>query len=388
MQKGSQLGLFLESLRWSPERLAREINRRYGEGTVSLKAPYGWVKGAYPRGQVPEFIASILSDHLGRLIGSEQIWPERFPDAEPGGTSGPAPGAPWSEQHVDRVLRALLDQEEHETGPRLRHGVPVPGPELVSLAVDWLMADTKLASARSEGPELASELVEALAVRIAGLRRLSATHSSALIRKWVLHELHWARHLTRNTAYDKQTGRRLYGAIAELAQLVGWLAEEKGRYARGQQYLLVGLHASGLAGDRNLGAYILSCLSYHLTKYGNGRDALRLIKLADIGMEDAVHSVLRSLQASREACARAESGDGREGVTPTGPDGNSVHHPSRSGGPYRRSFAEPGRRESVAPAGRASARPCVGAGVRTATSPVDLSCCNRFTVAQGVGTEE
>ncbi|MEU5534605.1 hypothetical protein [Streptomyces sp. NPDC020362] len=331
---------------------------------------------------MPDFVASVLSEQLGRSIDIGQIWPERFPDTGPGGVGGPAPGAPWSEQHVDRALRALLDQEEHGTGPCPRSGEPVPGPELVALAVDWLTADTTLASARSDGPELPAEMVEVLAGRITRLRRLSASQDSALIRKWVVHELDWTRHLTRNAAYDAPTGRRLYGATAELAQLAGWLAEEKGLYTQGQQYLLVGLHASGLAGDRNLGAYILSCLSYHLTKCGNGRDALRLIKLADIGMEDAVPGVLRSLQASREACARAGSGDEWEPVDRTDPDGALP----LLGLEERIAAALLGREDESRLPRQAEHpdTPVSEAEVRTVASPACLSCCGEFAEAQRV----
>lgn len=341
MHKGSQLAVFLETLHWSPERLAREINRRYGEGTVSLKAPYGWAKGAYPRGQVPGFVAAILSDQLGRTIDISQIWPQRFPDAQPGGVGDPALGPPWTEEHVGRILRPLLDQEDGKREPWPAE--PVPGAVLVSLAVDWLTAEGRLASARSQGAEVSTEMVDILTSRIARLRRVSAAEDDSLVMNWVVHELRWALHMSENTAYDAPTGRRLYGAIAELAQLAGWLAEDQGHYARGQHYLLAALRASGLAGDRNLGAYVLSCLSYHLTKCGNGQDALRLIKLADVGMDDALPGVLHSLLASREARVYAHFTDG-PAAEPAGQAGPTVHrvgsagHPA--GGPPERRDAE------------------------------------------------
>lgn len=309
MRKGSKLATFLEILHWSPERLAREINRRYGEGTVSLKAPYGWAKGAYPRGQVPDFVVAILSDQLGRRIDIGQIWPQRFPDTEPGGTDDPGLGPPWSEEHVDHILRSLVGPDEHESGGPPRPGEPVPGAVLVLLAVDWLTTDSRPAVARPEGAELSAEMVDVLVARVARLRRLCASQDSALIMNWVVHELRWARYLTKKAAYDAPTGKRLYRAIAELAQLAGWLAEDQGQYVRGQQYLLAALRASGLAGDRHLGAYILSCLSYHLTKCGNGRDAQRLSKLADAGMDGAVPGVLRSLLVSYEPRVPTRFGD-------------------------------------------------------------------------------
>ncbi|GGV00489.1 hypothetical protein GCM10010245_03790 [Streptomyces spectabilis] len=297
MPKGSQLTAFLESLHWSLERLAREINRRYGEGTVSLKAPYGWAKGAYPRGRVPEFVAAVLSEHLGRSIDISQIWPEQFPDPEPGGTGDPALGPPWSEEHVELLLRPLVEQDEHDGAEPKGRYRPMPGAALVSLAVDWLTASQTLASGRTEGAELSTEMVDMLIGRIARLRKLSSAQNGDLALHWVVHELRWTLHLTRKAAYDARTGRRLYGAMAELSQLAGWLSEKQGRHTESQQYLLAALRASGLAGDRNMGAYVLSCLSRHLTKCGNGQDAIRLIKLAGIGSDRTLPGVLCPMPA-------------------------------------------------------------------------------------------
>ncbi|MFI1206206.1 hypothetical protein ACH4UV_01235 [Streptomyces sp. NPDC020802] len=276
---------------------------------MSLKAPYGWTKGAYPRGQVPEFVAGVLSDHLDRAIEVSQIWPQRFPDPEPGGVGDPGLGPPWSEEHVDRLLLPLLEREHDERGRTPRQGEPVSGAVLVSLAVDWLTADSMSASGRSQGAELSAETVDVLVACIARLRKLSASQgSTALVMEWAVHELRWARRLAREAAYDAPTGRRLYGAMAELAQLAGWLAEDQDRHVQGQQFLLAALRASALAGDRNLGAGILACLSCHLVKCGNGRDAQRLRKLADAGRDDAVPGALRSLLALRETGLDARFG--------------------------------------------------------------------------------
>ncbi|ROP34827.1 hypothetical protein EDD40_0031 [Saccharothrix texasensis] len=71
----SGLAYFLDRLNWSPERLAREINRLCGAGTVSAKAPYHWLKGAYPRRGVPEAVVEVLSQHLDEPVDLGRIWP-------------------------------------------------------------------------------------------------------------------------------------------------------------------------------------------------------------------------------------------------------------------------------------------------------------------------
>ncbi|MFI0982137.1 hypothetical protein ACH4SP_34665 [Streptomyces sp. NPDC021093] len=71
---------FLERLSWSPERLAREINRLCGEGTVSAKAPYHWLRGTYPRREIPEAVAQVLSQHLKETVDIASVWPRSRPD--------------------------------------------------------------------------------------------------------------------------------------------------------------------------------------------------------------------------------------------------------------------------------------------------------------------
>ncbi|WP_435615112.1 hypothetical protein [Streptomyces coelicoflavus] len=308
MHKGSQLAVFLETLRWSPERLAREINRRYGENTVSLKAPYGWAKGAFPRGQVPGFVAAILSDHLGRTIGIGQIWPGRRPCTELDGFRDAALGPPWTEEHVGRLLRPLLERQDTPGGTPWPTE-PVPGAVLVSLAVDWLTAGSRPMSARSSGAGLSTEMVDILASRIARLREVGDAEDDGLVMNWVVHELRWALRMAESTAYDAPTGGRLFGAIAELAQLAGRLTENQGHHARCQHYLLAALRASSLAGDRGQGARVLSSLSRHLSRCGNKQDAQRLVRLADVGTDEALPCPPDSPSVPHQAQAYARFAD-------------------------------------------------------------------------------
>ncbi|MGC5342872.1 hypothetical protein ACPXCE_28770 [Streptomyces sp. DT24] len=87
----TRLRVFLDRLGWPPERLAREINRRCGEGTISPKAPYHWLKGAYPRRQIPCAVAEILSEHLRERIDVSVIWPDGLAEAAAPSVADPEP---------------------------------------------------------------------------------------------------------------------------------------------------------------------------------------------------------------------------------------------------------------------------------------------------------
>ncbi|MBN9741321.1 hypothetical protein DMP23_09400 [Amycolatopsis sp. A1MSW2902] len=100
------LGACLRRLSWSPDRLAREINRRLGSGTISAKAPYHWLRGVTPRDPLPAVVASILSAELGEEIRLANLWPALAArDVRP-----PAPAPVPVEPLMVRALRSRVDQ--------------------------------------------------------------------------------------------------------------------------------------------------------------------------------------------------------------------------------------------------------------------------------------
>lgn len=158
MKTTSQLAACLERLSWSPEQLAREINKRYGSGTISSKAPYNWLKGAVPRQQLPQRVAEVLSAGLGEPVTVQTLWPQRFP----------------SDAGADdrRCCRRI--------------------------------------------PQVAVEMLDAQVER---LRRLSEEAHHELAPDWARQDLQWARRLAAEYTYDADTGARLHRMIGELGRL-------------------------------------------------------------------------------------------------------------------------------------------------------------------------
>ncbi len=252
-------------------------------------------------------VCGILSEQLGEIIDVGKIWPHRFSS---GGRdfSDNDLQLPWSAEYIGRAMDSLLGPAEQDVPGMF---TPVPSSVLVSLGVDWLTATDRPPPARRCGEEVTAGAMELLAGRIGQLRGLDDAQG-ALVANWMAHDLRWAMRLARTGSYDQSTGTQLYRAIAELAQLAGWLLVDLGQRARGQRYLLAGLRAASLAGDRDLGAYILSCLSYHLVWSGNARDAVRLAKIARNGAACSSAGMAGSLLATRQARAHASLGEQRE----------------------------------------------------------------------------
>lgn len=283
MNETSALSTALARLDWSPERLAREVNKRSGPGTISSKAPYNWLKGARPRRQLPQLVAEILTHHLGETVTVEELWPEQSTALKaPPGTSGSPTG-------------------------------PAAAPDPLSAAVDWLVAREAEPPVRLSGDEVPAAAVQMLVARLQQLRGLDDNANSHLVMEWALQDLRWVRKLTEEHAYDAPTGIRLHQTAAELGQLAGWLAADMGKEELGTSCFLAALSAARTAQDRPLAAYIVSCMSYRAAWDGRGDEALRLIRVARMGSAREGGGLDQALLASREARAHAALGDVKSG---------------------------------------------------------------------------
>ncbi|MCF3141800.1 hypothetical protein [Streptomyces platensis] len=287
MNDTSVLATCLARLSWPPERLAREINRRCGSGTISSKAPYNWLKGACPRRRLPYIVATILSDHLGEPITVEALWPGHFASAVP---------------------------PQRRSAAQPRPATPVQRPpatlDPLTASVDWLVADDALPPpSRARGEEIPGVAIEMLTARIQQLRQLDDSGSSGLVLDWALQDLQWAEKLATKYSYDASTGRQLHRIIAELGQLTAWLTADQGQDALSNSRFLAALDAARAAGDRPLAAYIISCMSYRAGWAGRPEEALRLIRIARKGSAQEDMGIGQALLATREARAHASLGD-------------------------------------------------------------------------------
>jgi hypothetical protein len=294
----------LDRLEWAPERLAREINRTANRQVVSAKAPYHWLQGGTPRGTLPELAALTLSRALGEHVTAWQLWPGARAQATAisahSGLNLPwtADGA-WScAELISRPTASLL--------------LPVPGAIAVAPVVDWFTAPTAAQPSRADGNAVSGEMVAVLADRVRQLRYLDDVQGGPMLLDWVKQDLRWAASLASTASYDRNTGTALFGVLAELAQLAGWVATDLGQRAFGQRFLLSALRFAHAAGDTELAAAIVSCLSYLALWMDSPADAVNLIRMARQRSAEQASPVTAALLASREARAHASGGSTAE----------------------------------------------------------------------------
>ncbi len=306
MSKDSLLATCLSRLGWSPERLAREINRAAGPDSISAKAPYGWLNGACPRGSLPHLVADILTEHLRTTITAEQLWPDQAIRRKLQSPADTGIDHAWSQEATRRTATAMATRD---TAGRLLALQPLTPAALNSQAMNWLINVGTPLQPRRHGDPLTPAMIEAMRARILDLRQMDDARGGTVVLDWAAHDLQWACELVRRSAYDVDLGVSLHSVLAELAQLTGWLACDANRHAEAQRFWLLGLHAAQTAGDAQLGANIVSCLSYQAVWSGNGTAALTLIKVARKAVQDRGTPAVQALLATRQARAHALLGD-------------------------------------------------------------------------------
>jgi transcriptional regulator with XRE-family HTH domain len=188
-------------------------------------------------------------------------------------------------------------------------GVPIGTPQdPVRLTHEWLLGDQPAARHLAAGRRIGTGLVGKLEARVIELRHLDDTVSSAHLLPVIAAELDQAQKLTRQASYTDPLGARLLTVIGELSQLQGWVASDAGHYQQAQRLYLSGVTAAQAAGNRPLGAQLLSSLAYQIANIGKREDALLIARSAVTGATDAT-PLVRALLLERLAWAAARTHD-------------------------------------------------------------------------------
>jgi hypothetical protein len=185
------------------------------------------------------------------------------------------------------------------------------GLTLTAVAHRWLIEEPGRLAAAVAGDRVTPELAGRLPAMIGELRRMDDAHDPAVVRTLVGHELSWVTGMLDNGSYTESTGRLLHLALAEIAQIAGYLAFDLGDQVGAQRAYLVALRAAHTAGDELLGAHVLKCMAEQAAENGRSGDALVLIDSALAGTRGTPAGGQSALLWSWRARALAVLGDRR-----------------------------------------------------------------------------
>ncbi|WP_248294942.1 helix-turn-helix transcriptional regulator [Actinoplanes sp. TBRC 11911] len=209
--------------------------------------------------------------------------------------------------HIETGLRVptpdVIERYEQVLGVAI--GTPF---DPVRLTHEWLLDRPPLAPQLNPGRRIGGATLQSLEARVIELRHLDDTVGSRTLLPLVRDALDDAVVLTREGVYPDRLGVRLFTVVGELSQLAGWIASDAGKYQRAQQLYLTGVRAAEDAGDRVLGAQLLSSLAYQMSNVGNRDDGFLIARSTVSGAHDATPAV-RALLTERLAWAAARCHD-------------------------------------------------------------------------------
>jgi hypothetical protein len=321
-QPNAQLTSWFVRSGWSKGELARQVNRRarqLGAHHVSTDTSRvrRWLDGEQPREPIPRILSELFSERFGCVVPVEDLGlrPAHQPPA--GGDIDLPWAGPQTVQLINEFSRSdLMLGRRGFLGTSLALSA---GPALLEPMQRWLVPAAQAAQAAQPIPiganrdaggrpsRLSEEELQLLESTAAMFREWDNQCGGGLRRKAVVGQLHEVTDLLQEQ-HPEDVTRRLYRITADLAALAGWMSYDVGLQPTAQKYLVLALHAAKEAGDRPLGAFVLSSMSRQMIHLDRPDDALELIHLAQYGARDSAGATTQAMLHALEARAYANMG--------------------------------------------------------------------------------
>ncbi|AJE85251.1 hypothetical protein SLNWT_4875 [Streptomyces albus] len=284
----------------------QEVARRRGShvGTTHV-AVQRWLDGSGIQPQTAAFLAEALGEKLRRRVAPVDIgFPETAQSSEPRGVTyaGSLPGAL-------RVMDALtrIAPEQQVPGTEL-----LPEGEINSAVLSWLVSrpdglGTRDSSARRVGMRDVAAMRTAAEMFMQLDFKYGGGHGHRPLRHYFREDVLPLLHAD----YSDEVGAVLFGAAAEISQLLAWTAYDTGSHALADRYLVGTLRLTQVVDDRMMGARILSNMSHQANYLGQVPRAVRLARASVEGGRGRATPRAMALFSAHEARALATAGDSK-----------------------------------------------------------------------------
>ena len=231
-------------------------------------------------------------------------------------------------RHLSRIEQIIgvydaLDVPHHLLPTPRRIPPPLVGaaavPPSALTVAEFLPEDDTLAPlAVRTGRRVGAAQVADLARRVHGLRLADDVMSGKDLIDPALRELRAAVRLYREGSHTAEVGGELLRAIAEMAQIAGWVASDAGRNSEAEQIYRLGMSAAQAADDGVLYGYVAGSLAYQWSNTGRTLDGVGLARAAlDRAGADAPPKA-RALYLDRLAWAYTRTGQDRPAMATLG----------------------------------------------------------------------
>ncbi|WP_327070847.1 helix-turn-helix transcriptional regulator [Kitasatospora sp. NBC_01302] len=270
------------------DQAARRRGLRSGADKQAISKWENWIKE--PNSDSQLLIAEALDVPIAdvELLG----WPYWLP-----GCDSPLPlGSAYTVQALREAQRTAMDRRNFMTFGAVA---------LAGLSAQWAAIEPERISTVLDGRRVDLELVDWLEETTAKLTSLPTEQRQHTAKLMDAH-LATVTDLIEPGNYTEATGRRLHLLAASLAGICGWHRFDQGRHYAAGKHWNAALTSAHAAGDRDLGAGVLSDFAYQSIWLGDPKAAVEPLSQALIHTR---HPTARSLLFLRRARAHAALGE-------------------------------------------------------------------------------
>lgn len=306
-EPNAQLIAVMEQAKVSNKGLAKRMKDTAAARGINLGTTHvsvqRWRDGAGIQPQTAAIMADVLSTKLGRHITPGDLG---FSDhAQP---TAPQPvGYPSTVPEVLSTLSSLADETVRTP---VDDRLTVADGDLSSAVLSWMIARPDGIQADRAGRQRVG-MRDVRAIRdAAGMFmqldfKYGGGHGHKALRHYFRHEVL----PLLDASYSEKVGTALFGAAAEVSQLLAWTAYDTGNHRLAHRYLSSTLRLTQVIDDRMFGARILGNLSHQANYLGNHAQAIQLARAAVEGAKGRATPRAMSNYWAMEARALSNAGE-------------------------------------------------------------------------------
>ncbi|MEU5363318.1 transcriptional regulator [Streptomyces sp. NPDC005925] len=316
-QPNERLQALIQEAGCSNAGLARRVNMCGAEHGLDLRydktSVARWLRGQQPRGRAPAIIAEALGRKLGRTVTIDEIGMANGKNLASGVGLQFSPTVPGAVEQVCELWRSDVGRRDFLSGSSAAASA------LVEPSRDWLITAPDGQVARSAGPRVGQSDVAAVRATTEALVGLDHQYGSGHVRPVLVHYLNSVVSGLLAGSYREAVGRDLFGAVARLTELAGYMAVDTGQPGLAQRYYIQALRLAQAAGDRGYGGYVLAASMSHLAaQLGSPREIAQLARAAQEGARGRVTPRAEAMFLAAEARGHALLGDARAAQSSAG----------------------------------------------------------------------
>ncbi|MEU3890747.1 sporulation protein [Streptomyces sp. NPDC029041] len=306
-EPNAQLIAVMDEAKVSNKGLAKRMKDAAAQRGISLGTTHvsvqRWRDGAGIQPQTAALMADVLSAKLGRRITPGDLG---FFDH-----TRPATPEPFGYPSTVPDVLSMLDGLAQERADTITsEQLTVSDSDLSSAVLSWMIA-------RPDGIQTDRPAQQRVGMRdVRAIRDAAATfmqldfkygggHGHKALRHYFRHEVL----PLLSASYSEKVGTALFGAAAEVSQLLAWTAYDSGNHRLAHRYLTSTLRLSQVIDDRMFGARILGNLSHQANYLSNHTQAIQLARAAVEGAKGRATPRAMANYWAMEARALSNAGD-------------------------------------------------------------------------------